>query len=66
MDLMLLRIKISRWDVFFLFLEGLDILYCIFNTCVFGAGSRIKSEEIGFAVCTTGIFQLFSVPFTSG
>jgi DHA2 family multidrug resistance protein len=23
----------------------------------------LNAEEIGFAVCTTGIFQLFSVPF---
>ncbi len=62
---MLLRIKISRWDVFS-FLEGWDILYCIFNTCVLGQVRGLNAEEIGFAVCTTGIFQLFSVPFTSG
>ncbi len=63
---MLLRIKISRWDVFFLFWRGWDILYCIFNTCVFGAGRGLNAEEIGFAVCTTGIFQFFLFPFTSG
>lgn len=33
---------------FFFFWRGWNILYCIFNTCVFGAGSRIKCRRDRF------------------
>lgn len=60
---MLLRINISHWDVSFLFLE-VGIFSTVYLIPVFlGQVRGLNAEEIGFAVCTTGIFQLFSVPF---
>ncbi|END1094843.1 multidrug efflux MFS transporter [Escherichia coli] len=49
---------------FFSFSGGVGIFSTVYLIPVFlGQIRGLNAEEIGFAVCTTGIFQLFSVPF---
>lgn len=53
--------------MFLFFSGGVGIFSTVYLIPVFlGQVRGLNAEEIGFAVCTTGIFQLFSVPFTSG
>ncbi len=48
MDLHAFKDKNFTLGCFFFFWRGWDILYCIFNTCVFGADSRIKCRRDRF------------------
>lgn len=64
MDLHAFKDKYFTLGCFFSFSGGVGIFSTVYLIPVFlGQVRGLNAEEIGFAVCTTGIFQLFSVPF---
>lgn len=64
MDLHAFKDKNFTLGCFFSFSGGVGIFSTVYLIPVFlGQVRGLNAGEIGFAVCTTGIFQLFSVPF---